>query len=153
MRRTDTFYRCTSDRTKSEDLIQNTFIRVINYKDKFKGEGEFSYWLYFIARNTWIDDYRKSDPMNSISGLESEDINSKIEESNEEENQEMDYKKQLEEALQKISFEKRDAIVLSRYHGLTYKIIAEMSDCSENTVKSRVKRGIVEIKNLLQKTN
>ena len=91
--------------------------------------------------------------MNKISDLDGENVDAKVYEYDEEEHTNEMYKKQLELALQQISSEKRDAIVLSRFHGMTYKIIAEMSDCTENAIKSRVQRGIMEIKECLEKMN
>lgn len=144
------FYRHTSDQMKSEDLVQNTFIKMINSKDGFKGTGQFTYWMYHIARNTWIDNYRKKDPLHQAADLESTNMDkSWTDEENTDEK--TAYKQQLEYALQHISDEKRDAIILSRYNGLTYKTIAEMSDCTENTIKSRVHRGIVEIREVIEK--
>jgi len=110
------FYRCSRDRYLSEDLVQNVFIKVLKYKDQFKGAGAFNYWLYRIARNTWLDTVKKNEP----------------------------------KALDMISHDKKDAIILSRYHGLDYKTIAEMSDCTENAIKSRVMRGLAEIREIVK---
>ena len=142
------FYRNTNNRTVSEDLVQNTFIRLINSRQQFKGTGQFAYWMYHIARNTWIDNYRKKDPIMKASNIEDSNLKNEWE-SNEDDNKEV-YKKQLEFALQQLNEEKREAIILSRYHGMTYKTIAEICDCTENTVKSRVMRGIKEIKQILK---
>ena len=147
------FFRCTGDRMKSEDLVQNVFIRVINYRNQFKGKGEFSYWLYFLARNTWIDDYRKKDALKHSKEIEHIGLDQMSNEDINTEDNLKEYKSLMQAALQKISPEKRDAIVLSRYNGLTYKTIAEMSDCSENTIKARVMRGIKEIQLEIAKTN
>ncbi len=147
------FYRCTSDRMKSEDLVQNVFIRVINYRNQFKGKGEFSYWLYFLARNTWIDDYRKKDALKHSAEIENVGLGQMSNEDVENGDRMKEYKTQMKAALQLISPEKRDAIILSRYNGLTYKTIAEMSDCSENTIKARVMRGIKEIQLEIVKMN
>jgi len=61
-----------------------------------------------------------------------------------------DQKHRLTKALEHISPDKKDAILLSRYHGLDYKTIAEMSDCSESAIKSRVMRGLAELKDLVK---
>ena len=62
-----------------------------------------------------------------------------------------DQKEKLRHALDQISAEKKDAIILSRYHGLDYKTIAEMSDCTENAIKPRVMRGLMEIKEIVKR--
>ena len=147
------FYRCTNDRGKSEDLVQNVFIRIIKYRSKFSGKGQFVYWLYTIARNTWLAEYRKNEPLNAVIELNGTTAETLFREDHVELDETDDRKSQLKIALQKISPEKRDAIVLSRYHGLTYKTIAEMSDCTENAIKARVMRGIVEIRQAIQAIN
>ena len=144
------FYRCTSDRGRSEDLVQNVFIRVIKYRDRFSGSGQFVYWLYTIARNTWLAEYRKNDPLRTVVELNGTNQDRYLGAEFTVRDEGEDRKSQLQIALQKISPEKRDAIVLSRYHGLTYKTIAEMSDCTENAIKARVKRGIVEIRRAIE---
>jgi len=141
------FYRCTSDKVKSEDLIQNVFIKVINNHKNFKGTGQFNYWLFRIARNTWLDNVKKKEPVLRAVPLQEEQRqvattkmhNSTIDEQ----------KKKLRDALNQISEEKRDAIILSRYQGLDYKTIAEISDCSESAIKSRIMRGLTEIRKIV----
>ena len=143
------FFRCTNDRFKSEDLVQNVFERVIKYRNNFGAKSAFNHWLYKIARNVWITEYRKNDPLNKMVEMnpviESNQAIDPAEIAEQNERTAM-----LKHALSTISPEKRDAIVLSRYHGMTYKTIAEMSDCSENAIKARVMRGIVEIRNVIQ---
>jgi RNA polymerase sigma factor (sigma-70 family) len=49
-------------------------------------------------------------------------------------------------ALKKLSFEKREALVLSKYHGLKYREIADILNVNENSVKQRVFRAIEELR-------
>lgn len=51
--------RQVGERTRAEELLQDTFLRVIERADDFKGESKFSTWLYTIARNLCIDESRK----------------------------------------------------------------------------------------------
>ena len=143
------FYRMTRDKHLSEDLVQNAFIKIMRYHQNFSGEGQFIYWMYSIARNMWIDQYRKKDVMKQSKELDDKDAEVLHFNNNGEEEKE-ERKKILEVALNELSEDKREAIVLSRYHGLTYHEIAEICSSTENTIKSRIKRGIDEMRSTVQ---
>lgn len=51
--------RFTSDRDESLDLVQDTLLRALMYKDKFKEDTNLKGWLFTIMRNTFINKYRK----------------------------------------------------------------------------------------------
>ena len=50
----------THDKDLSEDLAQETFVKMIKNIDKFKGQSKLSSWLCEIAKNLWIDYLRKN---------------------------------------------------------------------------------------------
>ncbi len=146
------FYRMTNNAAQSEDLIQNVFYRLLKYRHTYKNDGKFVYWMYAIARNIYKDQYRKKDPMlysdelSEVSEKESEDMN--MEEHIESTEQEALLKK----AMKKIDPEKREAIVLSKFQGLKYQEIAAMADVSENAIKARVRRGLMELRSIMEGT-
>ncbi len=146
------FYRCTGDRGRSEDLVQNLFIRMMKYCSTFGGHGEFSYWMFAMARNLYIDHVRKMDPLRKRQSMEyvPEEID---EDPNPEERMERtENSNQLHDALRKLSEEKKEAIILSRFQGLKYREIAKMCNCTENAIKSRIQRGLLELKEILENT-
>jgi RNA polymerase sigma factor (sigma-70 family) len=51
--------RFTSDKEESHDLVQDTLLRALLYKDKFKEDTNLKGWLFTIMRNTFINQYRK----------------------------------------------------------------------------------------------
>ncbi|NND31103.1 MAG: RNA polymerase sigma factor [Saprospiraceae bacterium] len=143
------FYRCTSDKGKSEDLVHNLFMRLLKYRNGFTGRGQFSYWMFATARNLWIDEYRRKDPIGQGRTLaqipETEDTAPNayhhLEQSERHE--------RLRKALDQLTPEKKEAIVLSRFNGLKYAEIAEIAQCTENAIKSRIQRGLIELKDIL----
>lgn len=144
------FYRLTCNRSKSEDLVQNTFMRMLTYCHRFRGDGQFKYWMFSIARNIWIDSYRKFNPL--YKGRELTEVDRKY--LVDQEDPQVTYERQeridiLQKALNGLSPEKREAIVLSRFHAMKYHEIALLANCTENTVKSRVRRGIEELKEIV----
>jgi len=144
------FLRCTNDRTRSEDMVHNVFLKVMKNVHHFKGSGEFKYWLFRIARNSWIDNSKSKDPVLKAVALEGARTNIAESYDNDEDNVTSTRKAKLQKALENLSQEKRDAIILSRYQGLDYKTIADISDCTESAVKSRVMRGLTEIRKLVK---
>lgn len=52
--------RLTSDREKANDLIQETFLKALIYRDKFKLNTNFRAWIYTIMRNAFFNDYRRN---------------------------------------------------------------------------------------------
>ncbi len=144
------FYRCTADRSKSEDLVHNAFMRLIKYRHTFTGEGQFVYWLFATARNVWYDDHRKKDPLKY--GNELSEQNELLEDRSQPDYdlEKKERKNIVQQALLKLTPEKREAIILSRFQGLKYHEIAMISNCSENAIKSRVQRGLLELKELME---
>ncbi|MEM6525169.1 MAG: RNA polymerase sigma factor [Bacteroidota bacterium] len=52
--------RFTKDQEESEDLIQDTILKALTYRDKFQQNTNLKGWLYTIMRNTFINNYRKN---------------------------------------------------------------------------------------------
>jgi len=53
-------YRFTTDRDESLDLVQDTILKALTYRDKFKEDTNLKGWLFTIMRNTYINSYRKN---------------------------------------------------------------------------------------------
>lgn len=51
--------RFTHDREESHDLVQDTMLKALTYKDKFRENTNLKGWLFTIMRNTFINNYRK----------------------------------------------------------------------------------------------
>jgi RNA polymerase sigma factor (sigma-70 family) len=53
-------FRFTSDRDECLDLVQDTILKALTYKDKFREDTNLKGWLFTIMRNTFINNYRKN---------------------------------------------------------------------------------------------
>lgn len=53
------------DTSKAEDCTQETFVKVIQHRDRFNTDMSFSTWLYTIARNHCLNQIRKSRPIDT----------------------------------------------------------------------------------------
>ncbi|TFH34080.1 MAG: RNA polymerase sigma factor, partial [Bacteroidia bacterium] len=49
----------TADRTRAEDLVQDTYMKAITYKDKFVDYTNLKAWVFTIMKNTFINNYRR----------------------------------------------------------------------------------------------
>ncbi len=50
----------TSDSERADDLLQETFLKALTYRDKFRQNTNFKAWIYTIMKNTFINDYRRN---------------------------------------------------------------------------------------------
>ncbi len=53
----------TSDSERASDLLQETFLKALTYRDKFAMNTNFKAWVYTIMKNTFINDYRRNTKM------------------------------------------------------------------------------------------
>jgi RNA polymerase sigma-70 factor (ECF subfamily) len=130
------------------DLSQDVFLKVWKALPKFEARAQFSTWLYRITHNVVYDWMRKR-KLETTGELEDSLLDGEriaagaratpTQEARPDramENEELRLK--IEAALDKISPEHREAIVLREVNGLEYKEIAEVMDCSIGTVMSRL---------------
>ena len=99
----------THDKDISEDLVQETFIRMIKNIDKFEGKSKLSSWLCEIAKNLWIDYLRKN--KRKVELNENEELNIQSEQNieneyieREDENKVFEKIKALDEISQKVMY-------------------------------------------------
>ena len=140
------FYRLTLEREVSEDLVQNVFIRMLKYKHTYKGDGQFKTWMYHMARNLFSDHYRKNKKMGYKEDVEVADkyfSNENNAESNRIQREEMDL---LQHAMNQLTFEKKEVLILSKYQEMKYKDIADLLGITESAVKVRIFRALKDLK-------
>jgi RNA polymerase sigma-70 factor (ECF subfamily) len=138
------FVRLSGNQQLSEDLVQEVFFRMLKYRHAYRDNSQFAAWMYQIARHVRFDQLRKrqrevtldeqEEPMSSDPGP-----GERIEKS-----QELAL---LRGALAKLSPEKREVLILSRFQRLKYEQIAEILGCEIGAVKVRVFRAIKDLRN------
>ena len=52
--------RLTSDSERASDLVQETMLKALTYRDKFQQNTDFKAWVYTIMKNTFINEYRRN---------------------------------------------------------------------------------------------
>lgn len=133
----------------AEDATQEVFVKMLKHANQFHGDAKLSTWLFSITAN-WCRDYlRKADNKSK----ESDDVLVALPAPSElapDRNLERrESEQRVRRALQSLTAEQREAILLSRYQGLSYAEIAQIAGCSEGAVKTRVFRAMETLKKTL----
>ena len=139
------FYGMNKDQELSEDLVQNTFLRILKYRHLFRGEGDFKTWMFHIARNVSHDHFRKN-KIRIKENVENWEERLGHEENKFTEMRQFEEKEMLSMAMDKLSEEKREVLLLSKYQEKKYKEIGEILGCSEGAVKVKVFRALEELR-------
>lgn len=139
-------YNMLSNREDAMDVVQDSFIKAFSAIGSFKGKSAFYTWLYRIAVNKSITFLKRArfrrffSLDNSDEELAAPDIVEKLSENcgaprklilNE-------LKEKLNEALQTLSIKHRTVVVLFEIEGLSHQEIAEITNASEATVRTRL---------------
>lgn len=143
----------TGDNFLSEDLTQETFIKLIRNIDKFDiyGKAKFSTYIITLCKNTFIDYYRKQNKFSKYVvlddnlGIESERVDELV----------MDklLAELAVEGLEKLPEEQKIAIKLKYIEGMTLKEIGEMLELEPKTIKSRIHNGVVKLRKIFEGGN
>jgi RNA polymerase sigma-70 factor (ECF subfamily) len=149
-------YRFTSRDVEAQDLTQDVFLRVFKSLRSFRaGEGSFGVWLTRLTRNLLIDHYRRSKHERATESIE-EQLPTLEEKTAMAARADgmlagREASEVLQTALQKLSPELRETVILRDLEEMEYKEIAQVLKVPEGTVKSRLNRGRAELARLLRK--
>ena len=149
-------YRFTNRDNEAQDLTQEVFLRVFRTLGSFRsGEGCFSVWLTRLTRNLLVDHYRRTKHDRVTDALE--DKLAILEERTAQISRTdgllagREAGELLQAALQKLSPELREAVILRDLQELEYREIAQVLDVPEGTVKSRLNRGRAELARVIKR--
>jgi len=143
--------RMTGQRQTAEDLVQETFIRMIKYHGP--APLNFRPWIYRIANNLARDHFRSSIVRREVAP----DLDEATEEGLLDETQDAErmaiqaeYHSQVAALLQRLPSTQREVLVLRFYHDLSLEEIGEITDAPIGTVKSRLFHGLRHARQLLE---
>jgi RNA polymerase sigma-70 factor (ECF subfamily) len=149
-------YRFTGRAHDAEDLTQEVFIKIYQTLRSYDaGQGSFSTWLHRVARNHLVDHYRRTKKDRLTSSIEDDlatfeekpspgaEPTSRVEA--------RERKELLQQALDTLSPDLREAVVLRDLHDLDYLEIAQVLGVPQGTVKSRINRGRLELARVLKR--
>ena len=149
-------YSKISDRDLSDDVFQDTFIKVIKTlkSNSYNEEGKFLPWVMRIAHNLIIDHFRRNKKMPMFRETEEfsifsimSDNSSTIENQMITEQVEKDLKKLIEE----LPNDQKEVLVMRIYQDLSFKEISELTGVSINTALGRMRYALMNLRKVIDK--
>jgi len=143
------------DKFLAEDLFQETFLRIIDTlrSRRYNEEGKFLPWAMRIAHNLCVDYFRKVKRTPAILTQDKQDIFDVIHvviTDNAEQRmiREQSYDR-MHQMLDKLPDEQREVIVLRHFGDMSFKQIAETTNCSINTALGRMRYGLINLRKMM----
>lgn len=154
-------YRCVGDREDAGDIAQEVFIRAFRAMHGFHGEAAVSTWLHRIAVNEVINHRRRAGAKRKIRTVQIERGNPDPEghasddppDTSTEPSKIMAEKEReqlIQDAIDSLDDDHRTVVVLKDIEGYRYEEIAEIIGCPRGTVKSRLHRARLELREKLR---
>ena len=126
------------NREMAEDVTQQVFLKIFNKIGEFRGDAEFSTWIYRMTVNACIDEQRKTRRFFSIENFFGE---FRVRKTQDEKFEQREISAEVQRAIATLKPKFRLPILLKYSEGLSYEEIAKVLDCSIGTISSRLNRG------------
>ena len=146
------------DRDVSEDIFQDTFIKVIRTlkRGNYNEEGKFLPWVMRIAHNLVIDHFRKNNRMPKFENSGDFNIFSVLSDSSLNAEKSM-IKGQVENDVRRLIEElpddQKEVLVMRIYRDMSFKEISEQTDVSINTALGRMRYALINLRKVIEKHN
>ena len=143
------------DRETAEDLFQDTFVKAIAYMQdgRYTTSGKFAGWLMRIAHNTVMDWYRSLAQFHFVEANKDNDLSNVSDPSLVVDNIENQYVnsqtlKDVRRLLDMLPMIQREVVYMRFYQQLSFKEIAETTNCSINTALGRMRYAVLNMRRM-----
>jgi RNA polymerase sigma-70 factor (ECF subfamily) len=149
-------YSKIQDRDLTEDVFQDTFIKVIRTlkKGNYNEEGKFLPWVMRIAHNLIIDHFRKSNRMPTFKNTDEFDIFSVLGDGNLNAEkkiiQEQIYN-DVRDLVKELPEEQKEVLIMRMYKDMSFREISENTGVSINTALGRMRYALINMRKLIDK--
>ena len=126
------------DESLAKDITQQVFLKIFYKLDEFRGQAEFTTWLYRITVNACLDEARKTQRFFSIENFFGD---FKVKRAQDDKIHRKEISDEVQKAIATLKPKFRLPILLKYVENLSYQEIAEVLDCSIGTISSRLNRG------------
>lgn len=146
-------YRILGSEDEARDLCQEAFLKAYRGLPGFKGEARFSSWLYQIALNLCRDRMRrrKGRTFLSLDDMPESDESPQPGPSALDVVESRDLSRTVADAVAALPHDQREVIILKQYQDLTFLEISEVLGLPPSTVKTRLYRGLLQLRELLER--
>lgn len=145
-------FRMLGDFHRSQDIFQETFLRVFRHAHRYNESFKFSTWLYSIARNLCLGEIRKQKKLEMIS-INSETKSPLVEHHNEKTPDKELESKELEQIVERailhLTEKQREVFLLREIQRFSYEEIAQITNMSVPAVKSCLHRARLALMEML----
>ncbi|NHF59186.1 sigma-70 family RNA polymerase sigma factor [Flavobacteriaceae bacterium TP-CH-4] len=151
-------YSKVNDRDITEDIFQDTFIKVIRTlkRGTYSEEGKFLPWVMRIAHNLIIDHFRKTSRMPMFEGSDSFNIFSFVSDDR------LNIEKQLIKdqidcdlnlLIEELPEDQKQVLLMRIYKDMSFKEISEITGVSINTALGRMRYALINLRKIIDKNN
>lgn len=143
-------FRMTGNREDAGELAQETFVRAYANLVQFQADQRFFTWLYTISLNVVKNHQRRQSLWGRLIADGSSRAAIRDQGNNQETNLlEKEAQQMLQEALLKLPYDQRAALVLRYYEDLSFADIAKIAGLPESTIKMRVYRALEKLRTVM----
>ncbi len=157
-RLTSFIYSKVLDKDITEDIFQDTFIKVINTlkKGRYSEEGKFLPWVMRIAHNLIIDHFRRNRRMPRFEGTEDFNIFSVLGDDKLNAEKQL-IKDQIDSDLtlliEELPDDQKEVLIMRIYRDMSFKEISENTGVSINTALGRMRYALINLRKIIEKNN
>ena len=142
------------DRDLSEDLFQDTFIKIIRTlrNGTYNEEGKFLPWAMRIAHNLVIDYFRKSKRIPVLENKEGFDVFQFLSDASPNSENSMIQEqvlKDIQKLVQELPEDQKEVLVMRIYRNMSFREIAENTEVSINTALGRMRYAIINLRKMI----
>jgi RNA polymerase sigma-70 factor (ECF subfamily) len=147
-------YMLVKDKYLAEDIFQEVFIKIIDTlrNGKYTDEGKFLPWALRIAHNMCVDHFRKVKRSPSIKTSDDHDIFEVLNFSEAGADQKIMANQSHDKIRRMVDLlpeDQREVIILRNYSNMSFKEIAELTNCSINTALGRMRYGLINLRKMM----
>jgi len=144
------------NRDITEDIFQDTFIKVINslQRGKYNEEGKFLPWMMRISHNLVIDHFRKESKMRKIRPTAEFDIFDVLDDGSKNQEEMMiqtQVHSDLKVLIEQLPEDQKEVLKMRYFEDLSFKKIADLTDSSINTSLGRMRYALINLRKLAEK--
>lgn len=140
------FYRLSGDRTVSNDLLSQLFLKLVTKIGTYR-TGSFQSWLFKIAKNIFYDHLREKQHQQKILERRKNELEIRTTEEKSFDNEKLD---KLQFQLNKLDSDIRELITLRFYSQLSFKEIAKMRSEPIGTTLAKMHRALKKLRELME---
>ncbi|MFZ1686800.1 MAG: sigma-70 family RNA polymerase sigma factor [Flavobacteriales bacterium] len=149
-------YLMVREREATEDLFQETFIKVVNTLKggKYNDEGKYLPWVMRIAHNLVIDHFRRNKKMPLVRSNEEHDVFATVSQPDKNVEQRMvnvQIDEDVRRLIDQLPSEQREVVIMRTYLNMSFKEIADHTDVSINTALGRMRYALINMRKLIGK--